>query len=45
MLDWTILTPTFLTALVEWTVAAVTVLAIGPGAPMTVDDAEEQGLR
>jgi hypothetical protein len=31
MVDWTILSPTFLTAVVEWAGAAVTVLAIGPG--------------
>ena len=33
MVDWTILSPAFLTALVEWAVAAVTVLAVGPGHP------------
>jgi hypothetical protein len=31
MVDWTILSPTFLTAVVEWAGAAVTVLAVGPG--------------
>jgi hypothetical protein len=31
MVDWTILSPTFLTAVVEWAGAAVTVLAAGPG--------------
>ena len=45
MIDWTILNPTFLTAMVEWTVAVVTVLAIGPGDSATSDDAEEQGLQ
>ena len=45
MIDWTILTLTFLTAVVEWTVAVVTVLAIGPGEAATVDDAEEQALQ
>ncbi len=30
MIDWTILSPTFLTAVVEWAVAVVTVLAFGP---------------
>jgi hypothetical protein len=30
MVDWTILSPTFLTAVVEWAGAAVTVLAVGP---------------
>jgi len=44
MIDWTILTPTFLTAVVEWTVVVVTVLAIGPGDSTTLDGAEEQGL-
>ena len=29
MVDWTILTPTFLTAAVEWAGAVVTVLAVG----------------
>jgi hypothetical protein len=43
MVDWTILTPTFLTAVVEWTVAVVTVLAIGPGDPTILDDVEKQG--
>jgi hypothetical protein len=33
MVDWTILSPAFLTALVEWAVAVVTVLAVGPGHP------------
>jgi hypothetical protein len=31
MVDWTILSPTFLTAVVEWAGAVVTVLAVGPG--------------
>jgi hypothetical protein len=31
MVDWTILSPTFLTAAVEWAGAVVTVLAVGPG--------------
>ncbi len=31
MVDWTILSPTFLTAVVEWAGADVTVLAVGPG--------------
>jgi len=31
MVDWTILSPTFLTAAVEWAGAVVTVLAAGPG--------------
>jgi hypothetical protein len=45
MIDWTILSPTFLTAVVEWTVAVVTVLAIGPGDSTTLDGAEERGLQ
>jgi hypothetical protein len=35
MVDWTILSPTYLTAVVEWAGAVVTVLAVGP-APSTV---------
>jgi hypothetical protein len=31
MIDWTVLSPTFLTAAVEWAGAVVTVLALGPG--------------
>ena len=31
MVDWTVLSPTFLAAAVEWAGAVVTVLAIGPG--------------
>jgi hypothetical protein len=31
MVDWTILSPTFLAAMVEWAGAVVTVLALGPG--------------
>jgi hypothetical protein len=31
MVDWTVLSPTFLTAAVEWAGAVVTVLAVGPG--------------
>jgi hypothetical protein len=33
MVDWTILSPTYLTAVVEWAGAVVTVLAIGQGRP------------
>jgi len=36
MVDWTILSPTYLTAVVEWAGAVVTVLAVGP-ARSTVD--------
>jgi hypothetical protein len=45
MVDWTILTPTFLTAVVEWTVTVVTVLTTGSGDSTTLDDAEKQGLQ
>jgi hypothetical protein len=31
MVDWTILSPTYLTAVVAWAGAAVSVLAAGPG--------------
>jgi hypothetical protein len=31
MVDWTILSPTFLAAMAEWAGAVVTVLAVGPG--------------
>jgi hypothetical protein len=31
MVDWTVLSPIFLTAAVEWAGAVVTVLAVGPG--------------
>ena len=31
MVDWTVLSPTFLTAAVEWAGAVVTVLAVGRG--------------
>ena len=31
MVDWTVLSPTFLTAAVEWAEAVVTTLAVGPG--------------
>jgi hypothetical protein len=30
MVDWTMFSPTYLTAVVEWAGAVVTVLAIGP---------------
>jgi hypothetical protein len=33
MVDWTILSPTFLTAVVEWAGAVVTVYATGLGQP------------
>jgi hypothetical protein len=31
MVDWTILSPTFLAAMLEWAGAVVTVLTLGPG--------------
>jgi hypothetical protein len=31
MVDWTILSPTFLAAAVRWAGAVVTVFAVGPG--------------
>jgi hypothetical protein len=40
MVDWTILSPTFLTAVVEWAGAVVTVLAVGPG-----DEGQLRGRR
>jgi hypothetical protein len=40
MVDWTVLSPTFLTAAVEW--AVVTVLAVGPGRPAKETKGEGQ---
>ena len=40
MVDWTILSPTFLTATVEWAEAVVTVLTVGPGHP--TDDPQKR---
>jgi len=31
MIDWSMLSPTYLSAVAEWAGAAVTVLTIGPG--------------
>jgi hypothetical protein len=42
MVDWTILSPTFLTAVVEWAGAAVTVLAVGPGQQTRETNGEER---
>jgi hypothetical protein len=42
MVDWTILSPTFLTAMVEWAGAAVTVLAVGPGHSATDTQGSEE---
>ena len=43
MVDWAILSPTFLTAVVEWAGAVVTVLAVGPG--HSTHDAQEREER
>jgi len=43
MVDWTILSPTYLRAVVGWAEAAVTVVAIGPG--HSKDDQEGQRWR
>jgi hypothetical protein len=42
MVDWTILSPTFLAAMVEWAGAAVTVLAVGPGQQTNDTDGRQQ---
>jgi hypothetical protein len=42
MVDWTIFSPTFLTAAVEWAGAVVTVLAVGPGQPAKETKGEER---
>jgi hypothetical protein len=42
MVDWTILSPTFLTAVVEWAGAAVTVLAVGPSQQTIEPHGEER---
>jgi hypothetical protein len=42
MIDWTILSPTFLTAAVEWAGAVVTVLAVGPGRSTTEIQCREE---
>jgi hypothetical protein len=42
MVDWTILSPTFLTAMVEWAAAVVTVLALGSGT-QAKGDARDHG--
>jgi hypothetical protein len=41
MVDWTVLSPMFLTAAVEWAGAVVTVLAVGPGRPVKEPNGEE----
>jgi hypothetical protein len=42
MVDWTILSPIFLTAVVEWAGAAVTVLAVGPGQQIGKPNGEQR---
>jgi hypothetical protein len=42
MVDWTILSPTFLAAVVEWAGAAVTVLAVGAGQQTIEPHGEER---
>jgi len=42
MVDWTVLSPTFLTAAVEWAGAVVTVLAIGLGRSAKEPKGEER---
>jgi len=42
MVDWTMLSPTYLTAVVEWAGAAVTGLIVGPGHPTDETQAGEQ---
>jgi hypothetical protein len=41
MVDWTILSPTYLTAMVEWAGAVVTMLAVGPAHPKHASGSEE----
>jgi len=40
MVDWTIVSPAYLAAVVEWAGAAVTVLAVGAGPSETQDRQE-----
>jgi hypothetical protein len=42
MVDWTILSPTFLTAVVDWAGAVVIVLADGPGHSTKEPNGEER---
>jgi hypothetical protein len=42
VVDWTILSPTYLTAVVEWAGAAVTGLIVGPGQPTDETQTGEQ---
>jgi hypothetical protein len=41
MVDWTMLSPTFLNAAVEWAGAVVTVLAVGHGSSRSVSENNE----
>ena len=42
MVDWTVLSPMFLTAAVEWAGAVVTVLAVGTGRSTKESNGEGQ---
>jgi hypothetical protein len=42
MIDWTMLSPTFLTAVVEWAGAVVTVLATGADRSATENRSSEE---
>jgi len=42
MVDWTVLSPAFLTAAVEWVGAVVTTLAVGPGRSTKEPKGEER---
>ena len=42
MVDWTMLSPTFLTAVIEWAGAAVTVFAVGSGHSAKDSERREQ---
>jgi hypothetical protein len=42
MVNWTILSPAFLAAAVEWAGAVVTVLAVGPGHSTVESNGDER---
>jgi hypothetical protein len=42
MVDWTVFSPTFLTAAVEWAGAVVTTLAVGPNRSTRKPEGEER---
>jgi hypothetical protein len=42
MVDWTILSPTYLAGVVEWAGAVVTVFAVGPGRSTTDARCEDE---